>query len=215
MNVELTLKSQEHTQLHRHNLSAHIDRMTTQSTTETDAAMGSSAPALDIESQREEQHDNKTTDEKNDMTEDRQRCVRCLPPTSKLVEMLCTGRAPPRSPSKLKMAVLTFLVIWIQVHFLVQAYASLPALSSYPLAVEAVTIFTVVFATEFLWMPIAMYVLSFWLFPTPKQQQRQQHQQQDEDDDEEKQDRKQQQNGSEESLSVTLRSRESREEAVE
>mmetsp|Transcript_18067 Transcript_18067/g.43745 ORF Transcript_18067/g.43745 Transcript_18067/m.43745 type:complete len:194 (-) Transcript_18067:61-642(-) len=177
---------------------------TTQTTTsETDATMTSSAPAFDVESQREEQHDNETVEE-DDTMQDRQRCFRFLPPTSKLVEMLCTGSAPPRSPSKVKMAVLTFLMIWIQVHFLVQAYASLPALSSYPLAVEAVTIFTVVFSTEFLWMPIGMYVLSFWLFPKPKQA---------EEDGEQKQDRKQQQDDSEQStISMTVRSRE---EAVE
>lgn len=187
--------------------------MTTQTTAETDATMASSAQALDIESQREEQHDNETG-EKDHMMKDRQRCFR-LPLTSKLVEVLCTGSAPPRSPSKLKMAVLTFLVIWIQVHFLVKAYSSLPALSLYPLAVEAVTIFTVVFATEFLWMPIAMYLLSFWLFPKPKQLQQQQDEDDGDGDEEEKQDRKQQQNCSEESLSVTFRSRESREEEVE
>jgi hypothetical protein len=97
---------------------------------------------------------------------------------SRLVEILFTASAPPRPPSKLKMAVLTFLMIWVQVHFLVSAYGSLPSLSSSPLAVEAVTIFTVVFSTEFIWMPVAMYVLSCWLFPTPppqKEEERQRH----------------------------------------
>lgn len=71
-----------------------------------------------------------------------------------------------RPPSKSKMVVVTFLLIWIQSHFIGPALDRLfPDFPS--LALEALTIFLIVLGTTFIWMPIVTkYILHWWLFPT-------------------------------------------------
>ncbi|KAL3938680.1 MAG: hypothetical protein SGBAC_006453 [Bacillariaceae sp.] len=75
------------------------------------------------------------------------------------------GAPVPVAPSKEKMVVVTFLLIWLQVHFLGPAFGSLDIA---PLLAEALTVLTVVILTTYFLMPIATkYLLSWWLFPNP------------------------------------------------
>jgi antibiotic biosynthesis monooxygenase (ABM) superfamily enzyme len=69
-------------------------------------------------------------------------------------------------PSKEKMVVVTFLLIWLQVHFLGPAFGGISELPG--LLAEALTVLTVVIGTTYLWMPLTTkYILHWWLFPNP------------------------------------------------
>ena len=73
------------------------------------------------------------------------------------------GQGPP---PKHKMVVVTFLLIWLQVHFLGPPLmeSSLPFLLA-----EALTVWIVVVGTIYLWMPLTeQYILRWWLFPVAK-----------------------------------------------
>lgn len=78
---------------------------------------------------------------------------------------LTKSPGPVRPPSKPKMVVVTFLLIWLQAHFFGPALGNLaPRLP--PLAIEALTIFIIVLGTTYLWMPlVTQYLLHWWLFP--------------------------------------------------
>jgi antibiotic biosynthesis monooxygenase (ABM) superfamily enzyme len=72
-----------------------------------------------------------------------------------------------KPPSREKMALVTFLVIWANVHFLVPLVGKIPKLP--PLALEALSTAIIVILTTYLWMPIVTkYILYWWLFPDPK-----------------------------------------------
>ncbi|CAJ1947345.1 unnamed protein product [Cylindrotheca closterium] len=75
------------------------------------------------------------------------------------------GKPAPAPPSKQKMVVVTFLLIWLQVHFLGPAFGGLDIP---PLLAEALTVITVVILTTYISMPITTkYLLHWWLFPNP------------------------------------------------
>ena len=82
-------------------------------------------------------------------------------------EETASSPGPPKSPpSKPKMVVVTFLLIWVQAHFIGPAIGRIPKIL--PLASEALTIFLIVVLTTYLWMPITtQYLLGWWLFPDP------------------------------------------------
>lgn len=75
------------------------------------------------------------------------------------------GTPAPAAPSKEKMVAVTFLLIWLQVHFLGPAFGGLHIA---PLLAEALTVLTVAILTTYFLMPITTkYLLSWWLFPNP------------------------------------------------
>ncbi|KAL3929984.1 MAG: hypothetical protein SGBAC_011968 [Bacillariaceae sp.] len=75
------------------------------------------------------------------------------------------GKPATGPPSKEKMVVVTFLLIWLQVHFIGPAYGSLDIPD---LLAQALTVLTVVIGTTYLWMPITTkHLVNWWLFPNP------------------------------------------------
>ena len=72
---------------------------------------------------------------------------------------------PPQPPNIHKMALLTFLTIWLQVHYLPPYIARIPNLP--PLAGEALIVFIIVALTTYVIFPVLTnYLLHWWLFPT-------------------------------------------------
>jgi uncharacterized protein len=70
-------------------------------------------------------------------------------------------------PSKHKMSIVTFLVIWLQVHFIPPLVSRIPNLPE--LASEALTTALIVVLTSYLILPIiTTRVLAWWLFPKQK-----------------------------------------------
>ena len=77
---------------------------------------------------------------------------------------LSMTNTPTRPPPRWKMVIVTFLLIWFQAHFLGPWIGRIPNIS--PLAAEALTIFTIVLGTTYLWMPlVTKHLLHWWLFP--------------------------------------------------
>jgi antibiotic biosynthesis monooxygenase (ABM) superfamily enzyme len=67
-------------------------------------------------------------------------------------------------PPKYKMAVVVFLVIWFQVHFInPNTIGKITALS--PLAKESLGTLLITILTTYVFMPIATRLFAFWLFP--------------------------------------------------
>lgn len=76
-----------------------------------------------------------------------------------------SSNRPNRPPPRYKMVLVTFLLIWLQAHFIGRTLKNLfPEVPS--LALEALTIFLIVLGTTYLWMPIVTkHILHWWLFP--------------------------------------------------
>ncbi|CAJ1947343.1 unnamed protein product [Cylindrotheca closterium] len=76
------------------------------------------------------------------------------------------GKEPASGPpSDEKMVVVTFLLIWVQVHFLGPAFGGLDIPF---LLAEALTVLAVVVLTTYILMPVTTkYLLNWWLFPKP------------------------------------------------
>lgn len=73
---------------------------------------------------------------------------------------------PVKPPSREKMAFVTFLVIWLQAHFIPPNVGKIPGIPF--LLAEAISIFIIVFLTTYIIMPIVTkYILRWWLFPNP------------------------------------------------
>ena len=69
-----------------------------------------------------------------------------------------------KPPSKPKMVVVTFLLIWVQSHFYQLGLRQVPKLP--PLGVQALSTFLIVLCTTYVAMPIVTkYILAWWLFP--------------------------------------------------
>lgn len=69
-----------------------------------------------------------------------------------------------KPPSRHKMAFVTFLVIWLQVHFIPVNMNKIPKVPD--LLLEALTTALIVVLTTYLVMPIVTkYILHWWLFP--------------------------------------------------
>jgi antibiotic biosynthesis monooxygenase (ABM) superfamily enzyme len=75
-------------------------------------------------------------------------------------------------PSKAKMAVVIFLLIWFQSHYIApNTIGKIKALS--PVGKQALSILMIVIMTVFLILPIVTkYILHWWLFPNPSKQAR-------------------------------------------
>jgi antibiotic biosynthesis monooxygenase (ABM) superfamily enzyme len=73
---------------------------------------------------------------------------------------------PVKPPSREKMAFVTFLVIWLQAHYIPPNIGKIPGIPS--LLAEAMSIFIIVLLTTYVIMPIVTkYILRWWLFPDP------------------------------------------------